>query len=212
MDLYNEHGVKFNSRDVEIIEQEITKKIIHPSDKVLELGARYGSVSILTNQILNDKTQHVVVEPDDTIWGALERNRDMYGCKFQIIKGFLSEQKFSLYRDGYASHQVVGEDVPSISLNSLDVPFDVLIADCEGGLKTFFEDYPFMYDRLKKIFMEEDGDIDYKPIKMNLVKRGFVKIIEHGDYRPLHSVWVRVAQHPMNYIVQNVDFMKPSIQ
>lgn len=205
MELYKEDGTTFDSSTCETIEQDITKRIIIPSDKVLELGARYGSVSIVTNQILDDKTQHVVVEPDDTVWEALEKNKEKYNCKFQIIKGFLSERTFSLHKDGYSSHQLTDESssITSTSLNSFIIPFNVLIADCEGGLKTFFEDYPFMYDRLQKIFMEEDGDIDYKPIKVNLSKRGFIKVFEYGDHNGLlYSVWIRVSNHPMNYILQ----------
>lgn len=205
MELYKEDGTTFLSSEHEVIEQSITKEIIHPSDKVLELGARYGSVSILTNQILANKTLHVVVEPDDTVWEALEKNREKYNCKFQIVKGFLSEKQYTLQRDGYASHQVEGHSViPSTSLHSIDIQFNALIADCEGGLKSFFEDYPFMYDRLDKIFMEEDGNIDYKPIKVCLSRKGFIKVIEYGDYNGLvHSVWVRVANYPVNYIISN---------
>ena len=204
MELYKEDGTTFDSSTYEKVEQDIVKYIIDPSDKVIELGARYGSVSILTNQMLDDKTHHVVVEPDDTVWEALEKNKEKYNCKFQIIKGFLSERNFSLHKDGYSTHQITDESstISSTSLHSIDIPFNVLIADCEGGLKTFFDDYPFVYDRLQKLIMEEDGDIDYKPIKVNLLKRGFIKVFEYGDCNGLlYSVWIKVSNQPMNYVL-----------
>ena len=43
---------------IEIVEQELVKKYVKPDDRVLELGARYGAVSVTTNKILNDKKKH----------------------------------------------------------------------------------------------------------------------------------------------------------
>ena len=36
----------------EIVEQELVKKYVKPDDRVLELGARYGAVSVTTNKII----------------------------------------------------------------------------------------------------------------------------------------------------------------
>lgn len=202
--LYNEQGNKINSLFNEVIDQNIASQYIKKNDTVLELGARYGSVSILVNDILEDKSKHVVVEPDRMVWKALEKNRDEHKSQFKIIKGFLSDKRFSLEYNGYESYMVEDDQsiIPSVSLYSLDVQFDTLIADCEGGLKQFFEEYGFMYNKLKKVIMEEDGDIDYKPIKVSLMKRGFTRIYEHMDYDGLvHSVWVKVSHQPINSLL-----------
>lgn len=206
MDLVKEDGSFFNCKEVEHIEQFMADTFIEKHDKVLELGARYGSVSIVTNKKLDDKTDHVVVEPDETVWEALEQNKKTYDCHFQIVKGFLSERKMYLKYQDYSTHYTdnpTDKSVPSVSMSNFsDIKFNVLIADCEGGLGAFFDEYPYLYDGFTKVMMEEDGNIDYKPIKVNLMKRGFIKVFEHGDYNGLlHSVWLKVVNHPINYAV-----------
>ena len=67
MILKDENGKVINHKNIEHIEQGLAQKYITPNDKVLELGARYGSVSIITNKIVNDKSTHYVVEPDSAV-------------------------------------------------------------------------------------------------------------------------------------------------
>ena len=74
MKCFDEKGECVNYKLHEKREQIDAKQYIHPDDKVLELGARYGGVSITINKILNDKTKHVAVEPDPIVWEALERS------------------------------------------------------------------------------------------------------------------------------------------
>ena len=45
--------------------------------------------------VVNKKNQ-VSVEPDSTVWKALEDNKNRNNCKFHIIKGFISKKKLSL--------------------------------------------------------------------------------------------------------------------
>lgn len=208
MELYNEDGT-FNSNDFEHIEQFMTQQTIEANDRILELGARYGSCSIIANQIIRDKTAHVVVEPDKIVWDALEKNKQKYNCQFQIVKGFMTDKKMYLTGDSYAARATddpSGEEVPCVSYDNFKhVQFNVLIADCEGGLGVFLEEYPSIYDQLTKLIMEEDGDCDYRKIKVNLMKRGFIKVFEHGDYNGLlHSVWIKVANHPINYAMKKI--------
>ena len=71
------------------------------------MGARFGSVSCIVNKVLENKKNHVVVEPDDRVWEKLEYNKSINNCEFEIVKGFLSNKKLSLLntddRDGYGS-------------------------------------------------------------------------------------------------------------
>lgn len=210
MDLFKEDGTIFNSKDIEHIEQFMTNQLIDENDRVLELGARYGSCSIIANQKIKNKTNHVVVEPDEMVWEALEKNKQKYNCEFEIVKGFMTDRKIFLEKKSdYSTHftnDPSDREVPCISYNEFKhINFNVLIADCEGGLCIFLEEYPFLYDQLTKVLMEEDGEgCDYKPIKVNLMKRGFIKVFEHGDYNGLlHSAWVKVANHPVNYVVKH---------
>ena len=57
--------------DFEKEEQMLIRTYIPSDATVLEMGARYGTVSCVISQVLNDPTKHVAVEPDSTVIEAL---------------------------------------------------------------------------------------------------------------------------------------------
>jgi FkbM family methyltransferase len=168
------------------------------NDVVLELGARYGSVSCVINSKLACKTNQVVVEPDDRVWGALERNKMANNCSFHIVKGFISNKKRSLTEtnsyDGYGTTSIEN-DHTTISSFTLDeiketykLDFNVLIADCEGFLEVFFDENPAMYDTLRLIIFEADypNKCNYTKINGALKTKGFKNLLQGHQ-----NVWVR---------------------
>jgi FkbM family methyltransferase len=193
------NGNKVDTERIEKTEQYLANKYILENDVVLELGARYGSVSCIINSKLNNKKNQVVVEPDDRVWDALEKNRINNACEFNIVKGFISNKKLSLtnldvYIDGYGATFV--EDsytkIPSYSLDEImktyNLKFNVLVADCEGFLEVFLDENPKIYDSLRLIIFEADyaEKCNYDKIKKNLHKNNFKKLIEGHQ-----NVWVR---------------------
>ena len=90
---YNKKGELIDNKKVEKIEQVFAEKYIKANDVVLELGARYGTVSGAINSKLKIKTNQVSVEPDCLVWDALEANKKRNNCGFHIVKGFLSKKK-----------------------------------------------------------------------------------------------------------------------
>lgn len=156
----------------------------------MELGARYGSVSCVINTILHNNKNHVVVEPDERVWDALEKNKKTNNCEFNIVKGFISNKKLKL--TGLSTHSGYGttseEDSSSkISSYTLDeikqkykITFNVLVADCEGCLEQFFDENNGVYDDLRLVMFEADYDnkCNYDKIKTNLANKGFKNIIE----------------------------------
>ena len=97
-DIVDMKNKKVDTKNIEYPEQVMVNKYIEPDDVVLELGARYGSVSCQINKKLNNPRNHVAVEPDDRVWLALERNKLKNSCDFQIIKGFIGKPKI-VYRN-----------------------------------------------------------------------------------------------------------------
>ena len=195
MDLINEnnHPVNLN---MEYIEQQIVKHYIRPDDKVLELGARYGSVSITTNKILNDKTSHYVVEPDNKVWDCLERNMKTNNTEFNIIKGVIGKDKVQICGDGYATHTIAADDSEIECFPLPHVDFNVLIADCEGYLETFFDDNLELFNNLYMVIFETDRPeaCDYDKIISELLKMGFTqkeKIPEPGMPGMYHYVFIK---------------------
>ena len=78
--IFDENFKLINTDIIENDEQQLAKEYLHKDDIVLEIGARYGSVSCIISQ----KTQKsVCVEPDERVWEILEHNKNvsLYGLK-----------------------------------------------------------------------------------------------------------------------------------
>ena len=186
MIILDENDNPVNTNEIEKDEQDLAKQFVKPDDVVFELGARYGSVSVTVNEILDIKTNHVVVEPDERVWGALEKNKINNNCEFQIVKGFVSNKTFDLTNksdwSGYGTTCVESTTsvIPSYSFKSFNLPFNVLIADCEGFLEIFLDENPQLYSQLRLMIFEADypGKCNYQKIKNNLIHLGFQKICE----------------------------------
>jgi len=69
----DKNGVKINPYYYETFEQYLILKYIKPNDIFLEIGARYGIVSNTINLLLNNKKNHIVVEPDLEVIQALKK-------------------------------------------------------------------------------------------------------------------------------------------
>jgi FkbM family methyltransferase len=191
MHIVDQYGKRINVKRIEAKEQQLAKKYIKNDDVVLELGARYGSVSVTINKILSCKTNQVVIEPDDRVWEALEINKKANNCDFTVVKGFLSNKKLGLtnlddYLGGYGATFIENDDsnIPSFSLAdvSKDLKFNVLVADCEGFLETFFDENPSFYDQLRMIIFEADypDKCNYDKIRQTLTSKGFKKAYNDG--------------------------------
>lgn len=135
----------------EIEEQYQAYKYIKEDDIVLELGGRYGTVSVLINKILNNKTNHVVVEPDTTIIHALEKNRNNNDCNFHIVNKFISNTPKKIYFDGYSTRIISDEN--DIIDNPDEKPEDKLINDKKRFLiDDTGQNFSVSYDKFKKLY------------------------------------------------------------
>lgn len=184
MIILDEHGNRIDVGNWEWQERGVAVELIEPDDCVLELGARYGACSCAINDLLNVKTDQVVVEPDQRVWAALEYNRSINQCAFQILKGYVSKEKLSLKphpTHGEASQSILDpkskEKVYSLEDAQVMVskPFTALIADCEGCLERFLDHYPDLLLQLRFILFESDypDDCDYPKIKHRLRELNF---------------------------------------
>jgi len=196
MHIVDSVGNTVNISQIEKPEQDLAEKYIEENDVVLELGARYGSVSCVINSKLKNKTHQVVVEPDERVWDALEQNKKFNDCHFSIVKGFVSNSKLNLVhidRDyGTTSVKDTESQIPSFTLDEImtqhQLKFNVLVADCEGFLELFFDENPTFYDQLRLIIFEADyGEkCNYEKIKQALTNHQFKKVLEGHQ-----NVWIR---------------------
>lgn len=190
MKIVNEKNEPVDILKNEVTEQRLASLYIQPSDIVLELGARYGSVSCMINAKLTNPAMHVAVEPDQTVWEALEQNRHANASAFRIFQGTIGRKGVVIRSDkGYGTQTVAkdeGETLPFCSVDDLGLPFTTLVADCEGCLPTFFQDFPDMYDRLHTVIFEADAGANYAEIQKQLASHGFQPIVQG-----FQNVWMK---------------------
>jgi FkbM family methyltransferase len=198
MKFRNEFGFFFNHRNFEVKEQLQANTYIEPNCIVLELGARYGTVSCIINKKLSHPLNQVVVEPDQRVWQVLEENMILNNCNFHIVKGFVSNTPMNLINhtnDLYATTSIksISSSIKSYTLNEIEtmynLKFNTLVADCEGFLEQFFDENPNFYEQLNLVMFEKDfpNKCDYNKIKAKLLLYGF-ECIETG----FQEVWKRV--------------------
>jgi FkbM family methyltransferase len=190
MIFYDENNNVIDHTFHERQEQNLAKEYISENDVVLELGARYGLVSCAINKKLKNKYGQVSVEPDERVWKALNMNRDRNNCLFHIINGFVSKQKLGLTNhndyNGYGTTAIRDEKstIPYYSLHDIEMnyglKFNVLVADCEGFLETFFDENPHLYSQLDKVIFEADypWKSDYDKIRKKLLENDFVCYVQ----------------------------------
>lgn len=199
MNIQDQYGHLVDIANIEKPEQDLAQIYIQENDTVFELGARYGSVSCIINSKLKNKRNQVVVEPDERVWDALERNKRANNCEFNIIKGFVSTKKLGLtnldcYYGGYGATFIEKNDstIPSYTMeeikNKYNLTFNVLIADCEGFLEVFFDENPNFYDTLRLIIFEADytEKCNYNKIRNTLREKKFIEIY-HGH----QNLWMK---------------------
>lgn len=185
--LFDEKGNSINASESEYPEQCLSYTYVDPESTVLELGARYGSVSCIINKRLTNKGNQVSVEPDSVVWTALEDNIRKNDCSIQLHKGFVSKKLRGLLPYGYAATSYVDNNssIPSASVEDLEekygLKFDTLVADCEGFLEEFFDEHPHLYDQLKTVIFEADypNKCNYEKIRKSLKEHGFQELV-HG--------------------------------
>jgi hypothetical protein len=196
MKFYNENDEELDLPNYEPMERQLAEEFVADDDCVLELGARYGTVSVTINKILKNKKNQVSVEPDERVWSALDKNKNIHNCEFNVVRGFISNKKLNLTdlssSDGAGSTYI--EDTNSqISCFTMDEikkiynidKFNVLVADCEGGLELFLEENPSLYSDLRLIIFEWDREdkCNYLKIESNLQNAGFSKVPRPGIFQ-----------------------------
>ena len=66
-------------------EREAVLHYLQPHWSVIELGGCIGVVSCITNKLLENPANHLVLEVNPLVLPFLKSNRDANGCAFQIM-------------------------------------------------------------------------------------------------------------------------------
>ena len=193
MECYDENNELIPYNIWEKQEQIDANEFVKEDVVVLELGARWGGVSCVINKKLKNQENHLAVEPDQIVWESLEKNRDRHNCKFKILKGTISKKPLKIDKsdkrwNGLATFtKGTNHKNSNIIIHSIpDMSFNVLIADCEGFLETFYDENKEFFKTLRLIMFEKDreNECDYNYLIKEFNKLGF-KEIKSG----FHSVF-----------------------
>ena len=193
----------------------LINKYVTSDMKVLELGARYGTVSVCLNYLLNEPvTQLLCVEPDNTVINSLKKNRDINNCEFNIFNGAISKNELYCCYNGCGWETKTYIEPPSglksIKISTLpidkiqetyNIQFDCLLADCEGFLLQFITENDDFFNNLKCVIYEEDCNIshpinnsyiDYNIVENFLLSKGFTHIEVFKDFIGLNNhIWLK---------------------
>ena len=191
-DFKDENGEVIDIANTENEEQRQAEQYIEPDSVVLELGARYGTVSSMINKKLNIKTNQVSVEPDSNVISALQSNKSAQNDKYHVLQGFVSRKNLELtgYGYGLTAKETNSTNYNSYTLedveNMYNLKFNTLVADCEGCLETLFDENPRLYKDLRLVIFEKDypEKCNYDKIIENLKKNNYKELVSG-----FHSVW-----------------------
>jgi len=186
---FDEHGKPIDTKSLETQEQQDAQDYILPTDVVLEIGGRYGTVSTVIQKKLTNKKNHVVVEPDKTVITALKKNRGLHDSEFEIFEGILSDNKTSLVveKNGYGTTIIESKDkkhensetIISLTyqefLKRYPLSFNVLVVDCEGCFENVLNSIGEHIQHFRLILLEMDMPhlCDYKKVHSHLMGHGF---------------------------------------
>ena len=184
-------------KTIERWEQLIARDHIIPSDSVLELGGRFGTVSCVINNILDDPTRHIVIEPEDAVIPALLYNRKEHNSFFTVYKNIICSRPKKIICAGHATRAVDCTDegdvpMPSITLDEIikhhGFGFTALVADCEGCMEDFVSNHKGLVQQLRLVTYEKDFPelSDYAKVASMLAECGLTCMQDDA-----HMIWVR---------------------
>eukprot|EP00746_Dinoflagellata_sp_MGD_P164723 gnl/MRDRNA2_/MRDRNA2_93537_c0_seq1.p1 gnl/MRDRNA2_/MRDRNA2_93537_c0~~gnl/MRDRNA2_/MRDRNA2_93537_c0_seq1.p1 ORF type:complete len:278 (+),score=53.40 gnl/MRDRNA2_/MRDRNA2_93537_c0_seq1:75-908(+) len=205
----NEHG-KSARCDIEANSGTMVQKWIQPTSVVLEVGARYGTVSCAISERLLQSGKMVAVEPDGRVWNALESNRVKHNCNFGVLQGVVGTTPLQIIHvhagnQGYGTIAVpVGQQPPppppgqAYSMGNVaeahalaavqqhfGMTFNTLVADCEGCLPILFAESPGLLQQLHLILAEVHNAAEEQAVA-NLQASGFQLVDQLSRQRVLY--------------------------
>ena len=181
-------------------ESEYLPKYLSPDAKVLELGSCLGYISCITNKILADKTQHVVLEANPNLMKWIEKNRADNNCEFHIEHSIISKEKKNVF---FIHRLIVGgstkRETPNrVEVNGVNfedlrkkynVDFDTLIMDIEGGELELFRQFKDNIASFKQLFFEVHPfaniltKAEAKECEDILSSIGFKNVLKDGNFQ-----------------------------
>lgn len=202
----NEHGQPAEPCHIEYNSRDMIRRWLPPGATVLEVGARYGSVSCVIATMQHQSGKVVAVEADPTVWNALDNNLKTYGCNVNVVKGVVGTTPVAtqvLGYGGYGSRTIPAHQnatntqaVPAYPLAQIEktfnMHFDTLVADCEGCFTSLIHDNPQLLNQVTMIIVEAHADRPEDSEEQTVAavqSLGFQVVAQVSRQRVMKRVW-----------------------
>lgn len=184
---FNTHFNCFGIGNYELSEKHLIEKYLDSKDSVLELGGCLGVISLITNRILHNKKNHVVLEIDSKKYKYLKHNKVINKAEFYCCNGALSVHENLFYESGVGiwggkatNIGTYKEKVVAYTIKDLETKynliFNTLVMDIEGGELEIFK--TFKIKQFNKIIFENHYANDENLIIHNILKSNDFNLIE----------------------------------
>ena len=189
----SDRSINFTKNDK--TEQKLVSILVLPNSKVLELGARYGSVTCKIAESVGSGVI-VAVEPNSLLWEALEKNLASNKCEAKVIKKSLVS-KFSRI-PGYVSESSAESTSASVPENSFSLQealtlgnissFDTLIANSDICIEPFLLDNSEFISGLHTVIYSTSGKeaCNHENVKLILKGWGFKQV-----FNGVQNAWIK---------------------
>lgn len=146
-------------------ERQTVLKFFNRSMPVIELGCSIGVLACITNKILKNPKDHVVVEANPELIPLLKANRDLNGCSFTIINK----------ASGYGGKEVIFYKHERFTSGGLQRPTNNPISVPTVSLEEIIKDHNFTYANV--ICDTEGGEIDLIANEIDLISKKVFQIM-----------------------------------
>ena len=194
--------------------------VILPDDVVLEVGARYGTMSCSLARIQGNTGNLISVEADPAVWDVLQYNMEAHNCRAFLVLGVLGEQDMVMMEEtkitktmnflslplGYARMtssdlSVSGTRVTHFTWDDIEqktgLVINAIIFDCEGCMFDILSSYRDKLRQVNKIIIENDNhlgphcDLQCQQGNKLLEDSGFILHTSFLSYLQAFFVYVR---------------------
>jgi len=174
-------------------ERRYLKQYLPKDACVLEMGGCLGVVSCLTNRLLDNPTQHVVVEANPNVVPTIEANKARNNCGFHIENCMVSNNPVNEFflgksilmssnrRQSMQKISIAGKTVAQLEQEH-NLNFDTVIMDIEGGELDFLRENREKLKDLRTVFIEVHP---HRDILSNEEVAECLDILEHAGFERL---------------------------
>lgn len=184
---------KIEKGEYEKTEIDFINNYIESEDNIVELGGGLGFTSCFVNNMINESSNHLVIEANPNLIDIINSNKSLNHSGFELIGSAYhsSEKELELYiANEFWSSSTMKRDgdtvtVSAVSLEDILSDFDfedfVLISDIEGGEIELTEESRVLSEKCKLIIIEihpeKCGEKEIKSLIKELESIGF-KIVD----------------------------------